>query len=312
VCAAHTFHRQTSARFRRILRIPPWRLCVLTFVSVQAPGKSRPIQGARTNGEKIARSRGFEWLARAGFVARGLIYVIIGILAIKLAIGVGGTTASQQGALKTIAHQPFGKVLLVLVAIGLAGYALWRLVRALLGHGPEDTDSGFDRVAALGSGIVYAGLCAIAVEILLGSGSSGSSGNTSKTAAGVLGWPAGTWLVGIAGAVLIGIGLYQGYRGISKDFLEDSKTEQMSPRMRRWVEWIGSFGYLARMVVFGLVGVFLIKAAIDYDPNKAVGLDGALAKIAHASYGPFLLGIVAAGLIAFGVYSLSDARYRRI
>jgi fumarate reductase subunit D len=282
-------------------------------VSAQAPIQSRrPAREAQIGGEKVARSRGFEWLARSGFVARGLIYGIIGILAIKLALGVGGTTTNQQGALRTIARQPFGKVLLILVAIGLAGYALWRLLHALLGHGPEHSDSSFDRVAALGSGIVYAGLCAIAVEILLGSGSSGGSGSASKTTAGVFGWPGGTWLVGIAGAVLVGIGVYQGYRGISKDFLEDSKTEQMSPRVRKWIDWIGSFGHLARMVVFGLVGVFLIKAAVDFNPDTAVGLDGALAKIANASYGPFLLGVVAAGLIAFGVYSLSDARYRRI
>ena len=281
-------------------------------MSAQAPTKPRPVRGAQPSSEKVAESRGFEWLARTGFVARGLIYAIIGILAIKLAAGVGGRTTNQQGALQTIAHQPFGKVLLILVAIGLGGYALWRFVRALRGHGPEDSDSGFDRVAAFGSGIVYAGLCAIAVAILLGSGSSADSGNASKTTAGVLGWPGGTWLVGIAGVVLIGIGLYQGYRGLSKDFLKDSKTEQMSPRVRSWIEWIGSFGHLARMIVFGLVGVFLIKAAIDYNPNKAVGLDGVLAKLAGASYGPFLLGVVAAGLIAFGVYSLSDARYRRI
>jgi hypothetical protein len=240
-----------------------------------------------------------------------LIYGIIGVLAIKLALGTGGKNANQQGALKTIAHQPFGEVLLILVAIGLGGYALWRLLRALLGHGPEDSDTTFDRVAAFASGIVYAGLCAVAVELLLGSGGT-SSGNPENTAAGVFGWPAGAWLVGIGGAVLIGVGLYQGYRGLSKDFLDDSKTEQMSPGVRRWIEWIGTFGHLARMVVLGLVGVFLIKAAIDYNPNKAVGLDGALAKIANASYGPLLLGIVAAGLIAFGVYSLSDARYRRI
>jgi hypothetical protein len=241
-----------------------------------------------------------------------LIYGIIGILAIKLAVGDGGKTTNQQGALETVAHQPFGKALLILVAIGLAGYALWRLLHALLGHGPERSDSTFDRVAALGSGIVYGGLCAIAVEILLGSGSSSGSGNTRKTTAGVFGWPGGTWLVGIAGAVLIGIGLYQGYRAISKDFLKDSKTEQMGPRVRQWIEWIGVFGHLARMVVFGLVGVFLLKAAIEYDPNNAVGIDGALAKLAHDPYGPFLLGVVAAGLIAFGIYSLSDARYRRI
>jgi len=281
-------------------------------VSIQAPTKPRPVHAAQKGGEHVAHSRGFEWLARAGFVARGLIYVIVGILAVKLAAGHGGTTTNQQGALKTIAHQPFGKVLLTLVAVGLGGYALWRFVRASLGHGPEDSDSGFDRVAALGSGIVYAGLCVIAVEVLRGSASSGGSGNAPKTTAGVLGWPGGTWLVGVAGAVVIGIGLFQGYRGISRDFLDDSKTERMSRAVRSAVTWLGVVGYLARMIVFTLVGIFLIKAAVEYDPNKAVGLDGALAKIAHASYGPILLGIVAAGLIAFGAYSLADARYRRI
>ena len=280
-------------------------------MSAHAPSKPRPVQHAQVGGEKVARSDGFEWLARAGFVARGLIYGIIGVLAVKLAVGAGGKTTNQQGAMRTIAEQPFGKVLLILVAIGLGGYALWRLIRALLGHGPEDSDTSSERVAALGSGIVYVGLCAVAVEILLGAGSD-SSGGAQMTTAGVLGWPAGTWLVGFAGVVLIGVGVYQGYRGLSKDFLKDSKTEQMSARTRTWIEWIGSFGHLARLVVFGLVGVFLIKAAIDYNPNTAVGLDGALAKLAHQSYGPFLLGIVAAGLIAFGVYSLSDARYRRL
>lgn len=260
----------------------------------------------------IERTTGFEVLARAGFVARGLIYAIIGILAVKLATGNGGSSASQQGALKAIAHQPFGHALLLLTAIGLGGYALWRFVRAALGHGKEARDSTFERIAALGSGIVYAILCYVAVSILLGSGSGSGSGSPNKAAGGVLGWTGGTILVGFAGAVLIGIAGYQGYRGITHDFLKDSKTEEMGPRTRTWIEWIGTFGHLARMVVFALVGVFLIKAAIDYNPQKAVGLDGALAKLAHASYGPFLLGIVAAGLIAFGAYSLSDARYRRI
>ena len=281
-------------------------------MSTHAPSKPRPVQHAQVGGEKVARSDGFEWLARAGFVARGVIYGIIGVLAVKLAVGAGGKTTNQQGAMRTIAEQPFGKVLLILVAIGLAGYALWRLIRALLGHGPEDSDSG-----------LRAGRRARQRDRLRGSVRDRDRdparlrlerhpGSTHKTTAGVLGWPAGTWLVGFAGAVLIGVGLYQGYRGLSKDFLKDSKTEQMSARTRTWIEWIGTFGHLARMVVFGLVGAFLIKAAIDYNPNTAVGLDGALAKVAHASYGPFLLGLVAAGLIAFGVYSLSDARYRRI
>jgi hypothetical protein len=281
-------------------------------VNTETPIKRRVAWRAQEGGERLAQSDSFEWLARAGFAARGVVYVIIGILAIKLALGSGGTTANQKGALRTISTQPFGKVLLILVAIGLGGYALWRLVRALLGHGPEGSDGGMDRVAAFASGIVYAGLCAIAVKILLDPSEGRSGGGAKGTTAGVFGWPAGTWLVGIAGGVFIGVGLYQGYRGISRDFLDDSKTEQMSRRFRTWIECIGIFGHCARMVVFGLVGVFLIKAAIDYNPNKAVGLDGALAKVDHASYGPFLLGVVAAGLIAFGVYSLADARYRRI
>jgi hypothetical protein len=270
-----------------------------------------PAVEARRGAEEVVDTRGFEWFARSGFVARGLIYGIIGILALKLALGDGGKTTNQQGALKTIAHQPFGKLLLVLVAVGLAGYSLWRLSRAALGHGSEASDSGFDRVAALASGVVYGALCAIAVTIILGAGG-GGSGGTKKATGGVFGWPGGQWLVGIAGVVLVGLGLYQGYRGASKDFLKDSKTEQMSASVRKWIEWIGTFGHLARMVVFGLVGVFMIKAAIDFNPNKAVGLDGALAKLANNSYGPFLLGVVAAGLVAFALYSLSDARYRRI
>jgi hypothetical protein len=280
-------------------------------MSSQAPLKLRSVGRAQVGGEKVVRSSGFEWLARAGFVSRGLIYGIIGILSIKLALGDGGKTTNQQGALRTIADQPFGHFLLILVAVGLAGYAIWRLVRALLGHGPEGSDSTFDRLAAFGSGLVYAALCAVAVAILAGSGG-GNSGNTQKTTAGVFGWPGGVWIVGVAGVVLIGIGLYQGYRALSKDFLAESKTEEMSGSVRSWIEWVGTFGHLARMVVACLVGVFLIKAAVDFNPHKAVGLDGALAKLANHSYGPYLLGVVAAGLISFGLYSLSDARYHRI
>jgi fumarate reductase subunit D len=277
-------------------------------MGVHAPTQARPIRQALTGSERIVRSTAFEALARSGFVARGLVYGLIGVLAIKLALGSASKAADQQGALKTIAQQPFGKVLLIGVAIGLAGYALWRFLHALLGHGPEHSDSRFDRVAAFGSGVVYAIICAVAVEILLGAGEK----SPHKAAAGVFGWPAGTWLVGVIGGALVGVALYQGYRGISGDFLDDSKTEEMRPKIRRWIEWIGTFGHLARMVIFGLVGVFLIRSAVEFNPAKAVGLDGALAKVAHASYGPYMLGIVATGLIAFGVYSLSDARYRRI
>ncbi|MGZ7031821.1 MAG: DUF1206 domain-containing protein, partial [Thermoanaerobaculia bacterium] len=131
-------------------------------------------------GESFVQSHAFEWLSRAGFVARALIYGIIGILALKLALGHGGKLTNQQGALHTVAQQPFGKLLLTLVAIGLGGYSLWRLVRAGIGHGREGSDTGFDRIAGLASGIAYGTLCVLAIEILLGSGG-GGTGNTKKT-----------------------------------------------------------------------------------------------------------------------------------
>ena len=270
----------------------------------------RPVREARGAGEDVARQPAFEWLARAGLVSRGVVYGIIGVLAIKLALGDGGKATNQQGALRTIVDQPFGKVLLVLVAIGLAGYALWRLVRAAIGHGPEASDSGFDRLSGLASGIAYGALLVTAIGILAGSG--GSSGHPDKATAGVLDWTGGQVLVVLAGLVMVGVGFYQGYKGLSRSFLEDSKTERMTPETERAFTVLGVVGHLARMVVFVLIGWFLIRAAIEFDPDKAVGLDGALAKLAHASYGPVLLGIVAAGLIAFGCYSLADARYRRI
>jgi uncharacterized protein DUF1206 len=128
----------------------------------------------------------------------------------------------------------------------------------------------------------------------------------------VLGWPAGQILVAIAGLVIIGVGLQQGYKGIKKKFLEHAKTEQMSEGVERAFTTLGLAGHLARMVVFALIGYFLLRAAIDYDPHKAVGLDGALKALSQASYGPLLLGVVAAGLIAFAAYSVADARYRKV
>jgi hypothetical protein len=270
-----------------------------------------PHRPARATGESIVQSRAFEWLSRAGFVARALIYGIIGILALKLALGHGGRLTNQQGALHTVAQQPFGKLLLTLVAIGLGGYSMWRLARAAIGHGPEGADSGVDRVGAFASGLFYGAMCVLAVEVLLGV-TSKSAGSAKKGTAGVLGWPAGTWIVGAAGVVMIGVALYQGYRGITKKFLDDSKTAEMGPRTRRGISALGIVGHLARMIVFALVGIFLVKAAVDFNPHAAVGVDGGLAKIVHRSYGPLALGIVAAGLVAFALYSLTDARYRKI
>jgi len=282
------------------------------MASVGTTGR-RTAREAEAAGEDVARSRQLEWLARAGLVARGVVYGLIGILAIKVAFGAGGETTDQQGALKSIAGQPFGKVLLVLVAIGLAGYALWRLVRAAIGHGPETgEDDAKDRISGVVSGIAYGALCFTAVKILIGSSSSSSSSKTEKATGGVLDWPLGRYLVIAAGLVVLGVAVDQALKGIKQKFREDAKTGEMSPRVDQAYTAVGVVGHLARAVVFALIGWFVIKAAIDYDPDKAVGLDQALAKLSSSAFGPVVLGIVAAGLIAFACYSVLDARYRRV
>jgi hypothetical protein len=268
------------------------------------------LRRARSAGEGFVNTPVFAILSRAGFVARALIYGIIGLLAFDLVIGHGGKITNQQGALRTVEQHPFGHLLVTLLAIGLGGYALWRLFRAVLGHGREGSDRGIERLGALGSGIVYGLLCIVAVQILTGPGTSG--GSTKRTASDVFGWPGGRWLVGAAGLVLAGVAVYQFVRGVGRKFLEDSKTEQMPSVVKTWFTILGTIGHVARAVIFGLVAVFLVKAAYDYKANEAIGLDGALAKLYNGAYGSWLLGAVAAGLIAFCCFSLVEAWYRRI
>jgi hypothetical protein len=259
----------------------------------------------------VVQSTPFEVFARAGFVARGFVYVLVGALAVCLAAGIGGEATNQQGALEAVARQPFGHVLLVAVAAGLAGYSAWRLVRAALGHGPEaHGDSLIDRVAGAGSGIFYGVLAYGAVELVLGS--HGAGGNVQGKTAGILAWPAGRWLVGAAGVVMLVVCAYKGYRAVTAEFLDDAKTEQMSEHAKAAVSTVAVVGHLARMVVFGLAGLFLTVAAVEYDPRKAVGLGGVLARLLREPGGPYLMGVVAAGLVAFGLYSISDARYHRL
>jgi hypothetical protein len=270
------------------------------------------VQAARGIGGGFVRSPPFEVLSRAGFVARGLIYGIIGLFAFEVAVGDTGKLTNQQGAIQTVASQPLGEFLLLLLAIGLGGYAIWRLFRAALGHGPEDVDSTLERLGGLGSGLVYGGLCIASIKLLTGSSAVGPSSKPDQTTAGVFDWPAGRWLVGLAGVVMLGVAAYQLVKGVRQTFLEELKTGEMSAGLVTWVTWIGTIGHVARAVIFGLVGWFLLKAAYEFEAREAIGLDGAMTKVLKADYGPWLLGFVAAGLIAFGVYSISEARYRRI
>jgi hypothetical protein len=267
---------------------------------------------AEKHAEAFTETAPFEVLARAGYAARGLLYAVIGVLAVRLATGVAAPRPNQQGAMQQIAQQRFGHALLILTAIGLGGYALWRLAQALVGHTPEYGEhSALDRIGAAGSCVAYAGFCFLAITVLQGTGGN-SSAQPKKTTAGVLGWPAGRELVGAVGVLFLGIAVYQGYLGLSRKFLEYSKTGQMSRSVLKGFTALGVAGLVARAVAFALIGVFTLKAARDYTPKDAVGIDGALARILQHSYGTAALIVVACGLIAFGAYSFADARYRRI
>jgi hypothetical protein len=221
---------------------------------------------------------------------------------LRPAVGRGGKITNQQGALRTVEHHPFGHVLLAALAIGLGGYSLWRLLRAALGHGREGADHGLDRVGAFGSGIAYGLLCGVAVEILVGSGSSSGKG-AKQTASDVFGWPGGRWLVGIAGVVMLVVAVFQFIRGVKKKFLDDAKTEQIPPAIMPAYSLFGTVGHVARAIVFGLVGVFLVKAAYNYKANEAIGLDGALAKLYNGAYRRGS-SRGALGLLVFSCFSL--------
>jgi hypothetical protein len=243
-----------------------------------------------------------EWesrLARAGLVAKGASYALVGVLALKLAIGAGGEATSNTGAFEHLAGSGWGRVVVILLAVGLAAYALWRLIQAVQG------DKWPKRIGRAARGLIYAGLAYSAIKIVVGAGEQSSqTGKAHKATAVVLAWPGGTWLVGLAGAALIGVGLWQLYSGISRRFEEKWRGHSEAGAIA------GVIGHVARFVVFTLMGAFAIKAAIDYDPQQSIGLDGALQKLAHASYGSYLLGLTAAGLIAYGLFCLVDARYR--
>jgi hypothetical protein len=266
---------------------------------------------------KAQQGRGwYAALARTGIVAKGLSYGLVGALAIKLAIGDGGKATSRQGALKSLAQHSFGEVVLIALAIGLGSYALWRFVQAYA-EKPDDDDSAakvwVKRAAYVGRGLGYAGLTYSAVKILVGSGG-GQSQNAKAhhSAAVVLGWPGGTWIVGGFGLAMIGVAIGNLYRGVARKFEDKWRVARLTPAVRRWGARAGVVGHVARFVVFGLIGVFVVKAAIDYNPRDAIGLDGALQKLAQASYGPWLLGVTAAGLIAYGLFCLVDARLRDV
>ncbi len=255
-------------------------------------------------------------LARTGLVAKGLSFGLVGALALKLALGDGGKATSRQGALADLAHQSFGKFALIALAIGFAAYALWRFVQAFAERPNGDDGAAkmwVKRAGYVARGLIYAGLTFSTLKLVSGSGASQSQdAKAHKSTAMVLSWPGGQWLVGAAGLVVIGVGVWNLYRGLAKKFEDKWRLGRVSATIKTWGVRAGVAGHVARFVVFGLIGIFLVKAAVDYKPSDAIGLDGALQKLAHQSYGPYLLGLTAAGLVAYGIYCLFDARLRDV
>lgn len=267
-------------------------------------------------GRRAGKSPWVERLGRAGLVAQGVLYAVVGILTINLAVGARGEDAGKEGALSAIAAQPFGRVLLTILAVGLAGYAAWRLAQGVLDRDSEGEGAKglAKRAGAIARGASYAGLCVLTVTKIVGADDGGGKGGSSedRATADVLGLPFGRYLVFAASAGFFAAALFNGYRAVTCNFRKKLETEKMSDAEETAATGVGILGHLARFVVWGLVGAFLAKAAWQFDPEEAAGLDAALHEVARQPYGGFLLGALAVALIAFAVYCFVQARYRDV
>lgn len=266
-----------------------------------------------------------EAIVRTGRVAiatQGGLYVILGLLAMQVAAGDQGEKPSQRGAIEAVARQPFGRALMVIVAIGLAAHAAWRVLLAVRGEPGDDEDgkSVAKRAANVGRAAIYASFAAAAVALAAGSGSSGGGSGGSGGSGGekekqstalVLSWPAGKWLVIAVGLGILGAGLWNVKRAVTRSFLDKLDCTLLDEGKERAVEILGVIGYLARACAYALVAWFLINAGWQHDSSETEGLDGALRELATTPQGPWLLRLLALGLIVFGVYRVIDATLRK-
>lgn len=271
------------------------------------------VDDASTQVRAAARGPWLGWAGRLGLAAQGVSYAIVAVLALMLAFGRGGMTADRPRALQTLADETLGGVLLVLLALGFAAYAAWRFAKAFFDRGNEgERPKGLvKRTGDLGKGLFYGGLAVIVVRILFGADERGER-QADQATSGVLGWPAGRWLVFAAAAAIGVAAIWNVYRGLSRKFEDDLELGEMTSGARHWISRLGLVGLSSRGVVFGVIAWFLAKAAYDFQAKETVGLGGALAKLAEAGYGRGLLTAVAAGLLAFGVFCLAQVRYRDV
>jgi hypothetical protein len=247
--------------------------------------------------------------ARVGLTARAVVYALMGLLALLVAFG-ERAQVDQRGVLTAAAAQPAGWVVVLLLAIGFAAYALWRLAEAALGVEGKGTKV-LPRLQSLGRGVLYGAAVVTAIEVLRGAGSSQSREQRTFSAE-VMSHDGGRWLLVAFGVGVTVTGLVLAYGGVRRTFLRHLRIADMHERTRTAVAWVGTVGVTARGLVVGLAGAFVVAAAVTYDPAKAGGINGAVKDLRHTDAGPFLLTLVAVGLAAFGVYGFFEARYRRV
>jgi hypothetical protein len=264
-------------------------------------------------GRRTAHSKTLELLGRAGLAARGVMYVIIGWIAIQVAFGDAGHQADQTGALRLLGRNPAGEVALWLLVIGFAGMCLWRLAEAIFGAAGPDGRKATARLSAVARVLIYGFIAYGVLKYALGVGGPKSSDQQSvDLTATLMSHPGGRVAVVAAGVVLAIAGLAFAFSAWQKRFFKKLDTSQMSPRAQTVVTWLGRVGGIARGVVFVTAGIFLIVAAVDAQPQQAKGVDSALRALAHTPLGPWLLLVVAIGLIMFGAFSCCEARWRRV
>jgi Domain of Unknown Function (DUF1206) len=269
-------------------------------------------QRAASTARQAAESRWVERTARVGLAARGLVYVLIGILAFQIAFVDRAERADQKGAFQTLAQNGFGKLVLWLVIIGFVGYGVWQATEAAWGHRRERDERKriANRAESAVKAVIYLVLAVVAFRVVTGS-SQGDQGGEQVTAK-LLQLPGGRFLVGLAGVVIVAAAVLLTWRGLRTEFEEHLDLAELGPKSQSAVINLGKAGYLARGIVFTLVGILVVAAAVTFDPDKARGMDAALRQVAAQPYGPWLLGLMALGLMCFGVYSFAESRYRRL
>lgn len=271
------------------------------------------VESGRNAVKRAAANPLLELLERLGYLVRGALYAVMGLLALGIALRIGGQTTDLSGSLIFLVANPFGKLVLVVVAIGLAAYSMWGFVRAI--YDPLHRGSGASgyvaRLGFVSSAVSYGVIAFLAVELLAGSGAP-SGDSTQKTIASVLTHPAGGALTMLIGLLAIGVALGQFLEAYQANFAKDLKGTEMSQAERTWAIRFGRFGMFARGVTFLVIGWFVVQAGIHHDPAQAQGFGGAFTFLLGQPFGRVLLGVIALGFVALGLHSLACARWIRL